>query len=517
VSGLVDLVDLVPPILAHGFGISADDLPIPLWIAQYGAAVVLLVSFVVLGVAWRDPRFERRSSLDPSAHEPEAAPAKLATNAAGTASDIAMAVAVPSIPAPAPRARATPEPTPRSRTPDGAPPEGRPLPAWCQRFADAPATLVTLRGLGLAAAIIVLIVAAFGPGNPVANPAPTWVLVWFWIGIVPLSLLLGPVWRWLNPLRALSALLARLSGDPEERAARPLPERGGYWPAAAGLFAFTWLELAHGEPSQPVVLLGFLVGYGLVQLGFATRFGSAWFGYGDAFEVYSAVIGRFSPLARGDDGRVVLRNPFVNLATLPRAPGMFPFIAVMLGSTGFDGISQTSWWGSLTAGLGAWPLRVASTVGLLGAIALVALSFSVAVGASRHLLDQRTRETAAGDLVGAFAHTLVPIAVGYTIAHYCSLFLLQGQVGYMLASDPLGRGWDLFGTIDWQISYGVADPTVLGLIQVGAIVIGHVLGAVAAHDRAVAIFPPRSSTMAQYPTLAVMVVYSMLGIGLVVG
>jgi hypothetical protein len=36
-------------ILAHGLG-GRSDLPVPLWLAQYGAAAALLVSFTVLGV-----------------------------------------------------------------------------------------------------------------------------------------------------------------------------------------------------------------------------------------------------------------------------------------------------------------------------------------------------------------------------------------------------------------------------------------------------------------------------------
>jgi hypothetical protein len=45
-----------------------------------------------------------------------------------------------------------------------------------------------------------------------------------------------------------------------------------------------------------------------------------------------------------------------------------------------------------------------------------------------------------------FVHSLVPILVGYTIAHYFSLLVFQGQMGYILGSDPFAMGCDLFGT-----------------------------------------------------------------------
>lgn len=57
-----------------------------------------------------------------------------------------------------------------------------------------------------------------GPQDPDANPAPRALYVLLWVGIVPVSLLFGPVWRTVNPLR----LLVR------GRAGRPLPPRLGY-------------------------------------------------------------------------------------------------------------------------------------------------------------------------------------------------------------------------------------------------------------------------------------------------
>ena len=42
---------------AHALA-SRQDLPIPAWLFAWGASIVLIVSFVVLSVAWRKPRFE---------------------------------------------------------------------------------------------------------------------------------------------------------------------------------------------------------------------------------------------------------------------------------------------------------------------------------------------------------------------------------------------------------------------------------------------------------------------------
>jgi hypothetical protein len=93
--------------------------------------------------------------------------------------------------------------------------------------------------------------------------------------------------------------------------------------------------------------------------------------------------------------------------------------------------------------------------------------------------------------------------------------ILQGQVGYIAASDPLGLGWDLFGTGDWAIQYRLLNGFGFAAVQIGAIVAGHVVGAVAAHDRAVAVFPGKAAARGQYRLIGIMVVYTMAGIALV--
>lgn len=103
------------------------------------------------------------------------------------------------------------------------------------------------------------------------------------------------------------------------------------------------------------------------------------------------------------------------------------------------------------------------------------------------------------------------------MSHYFSLLVFQGQAGYILASDPLGRGWDLFGTADLVINYATISTTAIALVQVAAIVTGHVIGVVAAHDRAVALFSGADKTRAQYSLLGVMVLYTVGGIALLVG
>ena len=107
----------------------------------------------------------------------------------------------------------------------------------------------------------------------------------------------------------------------------------------------------------------------------------------------------------------------------------------------------------------------------------------------------------------------MPIAFVYEVAHYFSLFVIQGQFAIPLLSDPLGRGWDLLGTADVVPNIAVLTPNTIWYVQAAALVTGHVAGLAIAHDRAVAIFPDRDDALrSQYAMLALMVLYTIGGL-----
>jgi hypothetical protein len=113
---------------------------------------------------------------------------------------------------------------------------------------------------------------------------------------------------------------------------------------------------------------------------------------------------------------------------------------------------------------------------------------------------------------GAFIHSLVPIAVGYVIAHYFSLFVFEGQDALILASDPLVSGTNLLGLTGRRIDYSVVSASTIALVQVLAIVVGHVVAVFSAHDRAVRLFPPRQAVAGQLPLLVLMICYTLSGL-----
>jgi hypothetical protein len=121
---------------------------------------------------------------------------------------------------------------------------GLPLPRWVTTSVDAPATRRAVAIAALLFAVWVAIAGVFGPQDA-RNPLPGVFYVLLWVGLVALSLAVGPVWRAISPVRTVHRLLGRRS------LGMRYPERAGYWPAVFGLFAFVWLELASPDPGIP--------------------------------------------------------------------------------------------------------------------------------------------------------------------------------------------------------------------------------------------------------------------------
>ncbi len=200
---------------------------------------------------------------------------------------------------------------------------------------------------------------------------------------------------------------------------------------------------------------------------------------------------------------------------------MVTLICTLIGTTTFDGFSNGGIWRksephvqSLFSGLGLGPTpaqELAYSVGLLVCIGLIVAVYRLGVLGVRSVGERY----GLGELTRAFAHTLVPIAFAYVLAHYFSLLLWQGQaIGY-LASDPLGNGANLFGTSGYQIDYQVISYAAIWYVQVAALVTGHVGGLALAHDRALVMYEdPEEAVRSQYWMLAVMVAFTSFGLWL---
>jgi len=329
-----------------------------------------------------------------------------------------------------------------------------------------------------------VLVALFGGPDDASNGGLQAIYILVWVGLVPLALVAGHVWRDLSPWRTLTG-----------RGRWTYPERLGYWPAAVGLFAFVWLELASPDPGDVGAVRLWVALYVVAMITGGLAFGPRWFDRADPFDVYSSIVARLSPIARG--GRPS-RNPLRGLTTLPVGPGLVAVLAVLLGSTAYDSFSASPFWQSKTLS------DVQHTATLLGFCLTVGLLFVAAARATGGVSRERRRE-----LPGLLAHSLVPIVVGYVFAHYVTYLLEKGQVAVFALLDPFGRGW--IG--DPSVSYVLSQhPSLLAALKVTFVVAGHVVAVVEAHDRALVLLPKRHRLSGQLAMLVLMVAYTFTGL-----
>ena len=442
--------------LAHGL-VGRTDLPIPVWLFGWAAAVVLVVSFVALGSLW------------PTARLQDEHPGRRV---------IALPVAVD----------------------------------------------IVLGFIGVVLFGFTVYAGLAGVQDAFGNFAPTMVYVLFWVGLVVTSTLVGNVFRLLSPWRAIARAASWTARKVSGREPPPVieyPPWLGRWPAAAGIFAFAFVELAYRGRDDPSQLAIMMLVYAVVMLG-----GMAWFGIetwserADPFGVYFGLFARLSPFTRRD-GELRLRAPLSGAPQLELLPGTVALLCVAIGTTTFDGFSNGSVWGSIQpdiasffGDLGAGSLNQLMWASLVGLVACVLIVSGFYLLGIRGMVSvgEGHDET---ELARRFAHTLIPIALAYAFAHYFSLLVFQGQGAVHLISDPLGHGDDLFGTAGVGIDYGVISSKGVWYVQVGALVVGHVCGLILAHDRAVAMYRQvQDALRSQYWMLVVMVGFTSLGLWL---
>jgi hypothetical protein len=360
------------------------------------------------------------------------------------------------------------------------------LPAWVTAAVDSVAFRRLARGLGLLGATWVLVGLVAGAAPSSFVPGAVYVVLW--VGIPVLSLLFGPVWRVVSPFRTLHALLVR---EPE-RGLRDYPARLGCWPAAGLLFCFVWVELVAPEPADMTVLRVLCLAYAVLVLGGAVLFGDRWFAAADGFEVFSALAARLAFVAKGAGGRLVLRNPVGALGATPLPPGTSVVVVVLLGATLYDALSGTTAWHAVDGD----PL--AGTLGLVGVTGLLLAAY---------LLTTRLTPRPGP----AFAAAVIPVAVGYQIAHYYSMLVVEGQRTLFLAADPLGTGADLFGLGGQEVSFAWVTPPVVAAVQALAVVSGHVVGVVTTHENAIRV---RRGPLGELPMLVLTVAITLAGLAL---
>jgi hypothetical protein len=444
---------------AHGI-VGRADLPIPVWLFSWTAAIVLVVSFVALSTLWMRPQLqsEHRKRL-------LRVPAVLARLASLIGLALFALVLYSGF--------------------DGTQ-------VWSANFTPTFIYVIFWVGTPLASVLFGDVFRALSPWRSCARAI-----------------------RWAGRLIAPRAFA---------RAPLRYPRRLGMWPAVAVVIGFAWMELVYIFPDrdQPSTLATLSLAYFLAMLAGMALFGvEEWGGQADGFGAYFNLLSRMSMLCQDERGVLYRRRPLSGLPDMTIGVGTIGLVCAVIGTTTFDGFSNGSVWRtnepslqSLFTDLGfnqTPALELAYSLGLVLCVLLIAGIYRLGIVGVHSV----SRRYGSSELRHAFAHTLVPIGFAYVLAHYFSLLIWQGQAIGSLASDPLGNGANILGTSEYRIDYTIISYAAIWYVQVAALVSGHVGGLALAHDRALSIYPNSEQAIrSQYWMLAVMVAFTSFGLWL---
>lgn len=367
--------------------------------------------------------------------------------------------------------------------------EPRTVPGWLR---------VTLQAIGLIAWLWIVVQTLFG-GSGDGDVASLFLWTYGWVGVALVSALLGPAWSWIDPFSTIHRLLGRVGSMLGMGGSEPAeyPARLGRWPAVIGLAGVVWLELAARlDGGRTLGLL--LIAYTLLTVAGMSYFGrEQWRSRAEVFSVWFGLLGRLAPFGlegEPEAGRVRRRSFASGLITSVWTNADLAIVTLGVGSIIFDGLSQTQLYFDLFVISGSFGTGV--TRETIALVAFIGLLMAVVFGVARRL---------GVDALGA---GLLPVAVGYLIAHYLSFLLVDGQRLLAAFNDPLLQGSNLL-----PFDLGFWEPTlflptaVLWSIQLGAVVGGHIVGAWAGHAvLASHVGSERATALIQLPLAALMVV-----------
>jgi len=462
-SGLMAACVAAAPAAAHGFG-QRYELPLPLTLYLYGAAAAVLLSFAVFAL------FVRRA--------------------------------------------------PVSRTAARVDLLAGPL-GW---IIGHPVVALFLRLVVLVLFAVVIAAGLVGEQNPYRNIAPTLVWIVWWVGLAYVTAFAGDLWALVNPWRTIfdgaQWLTRRLGGRGDLGAGLSYPEMLGVWPAALLLLAFAWIELVDPNAASPAHIACLAIAYSILTLAGMLAFGrDVWLRHGEVFSVVFSTFARFAP-TEARDGHLYLR-PFGAglLDDRPVSTSMMAFVLLLLATVLYDGLIGTGEWSAvetwLLALLPAADERGAMMIRSVGLVLMWLLFLGAYLGISALMSALAGGRPGTLDVARGFALTLIPIAIGYHVAHYLVFLLIQGQYIIPLLSDPFGYGWDLFGTAGYRVDIGLVGARFAWYVAVAAIVVGHVAAVYLAHVRSVAIFGAAGTALlTQVPLTALMVIYTFIGLSI---
>lgn len=359
------------------------------------------------------------------------------------------------------------------------------------------------RSLSLALFLVTIGAALFGVDDAKFNIAPVTVFVALWVVVQTGVCFIGNFWPSVSPFHSFGLAFDRL------RNPTAVAPEWTHWSAPAGAAVFLFMELIHPDGATPRNIGVAMTIYSAWILAGVWRWGSEWLAGAELFTVHFGLMSAMAPIARDDSGALRLRLPLSGLAKLDINRIGTATLLVVLGGVTFDGLGESELFRDLIGRQSGWTEAAYRMAGIVVVTIAVSALYWLSIRSMAKITGQPKAR-----LADLFAPSLVPILFGYTIAHYLQLGFDEMQNFVFRLSDPWGQGWDLFGGAEGTVDFNLVSVDAVAWFQALAVVVGHIAGIFVAHDRAVGMFDRLNAMRSQFVMLFVMVVYSILGLWL---
>ena len=369
--------------------------------------------------------------------------------------------------------------------------------------------------LGFLILPVLLAVGLWGPHDPSRNllPLVIWTVLWIFLPVI--HAVFGDLWSALNPWAWPVGLVRQIG----LRGSVRLPSGAASAIGLTSLLAFAAVLLAHPAPTDPEALAAMVACYWSLHFAGGLICGPRWLRRAEGFALLFRAYASLAPM-RWSTGRICLGFPGWRIFRQPPPIlGIAIFHLSLLAVGSFDGLNETFLW---IGAIGLNPLEFAgrsyavwpNLLGLVVAVPALAAVFAVSVRLG-NLLAGATNPNA----FRALAPAILPIALGYHLAHYIPSALIEVQYLVLALNDPLGSGANLLGLQGRHVTTGffsqLASVRAIWLTQAGAVVLGHVLAILLGHALALRVYTNRrQATLSQLPLSAFMIAYTLFGLWL---
>jgi hypothetical protein len=349
-------------------------------------------------------------------------------------------------------------------------------------------SLFLFKAISLVLFFSVLGACFYGNSDPLVNLAPNFIWITWWLGLTLWISIFGNCWPILNPWLILFDLFKLLCKRwmPNSNFRFPLtwPKHLHVYLASFFLLVWSWLELIYPVAFMPHKIGTLILIWTCINFIMMFLFGpEQWQTKGDVFSVYFRWLGRFGIFFHDQSSNsLCCRFPssgLINDSNSSYNPkGISTFIVAMLSTVLFDGLHSNRIWLVFERKLQeSFPYLMdvnsyfSGTFGLI-LTWLVFWSLYLLCCFMAKIMGENTKGFSLSDYL---APSLIPIAIGYLIAHNFSSFIVQAPNIIYLLADPFHLGWNLFGARSFRPDIGTIDAGFIWYLAVSAIILGHLV------------------------------------------